>query len=90
MVKGQDKKAISISPKPSLLAPIFADAFYARGNAYNHWGSMRSHRRYSSVIALNPGNTDAYSDRGDTHLKRGAYNEALADFTQALERDARV
>ncbi len=39
------------------------------------------------MIALNPNDALAYANRGATYEKKGAKEQALADFRKALEID---
>ena len=40
---------------------------------------------YSKAIEINPGLTDAYSNRGTAYLVKGKYDQAIYDFTQVID-----
>ncbi len=43
---------------------------------------------FSEAIATRPDFADAYKKRGDAYLKNNQYNEAVADYTQAIQLDS--
>lgn len=71
--------------------PALADAYRARGYAYNLLGQTNeAFADYSQALELDPNNADALYGRADINLQQGNAEQALADYDRAIELNPRA
>jgi tetratricopeptide (TPR) repeat protein len=67
--------------------PDKPEVWHSRGLAYHSLGDQQQAMEdYSRALELNPGFTQALTDRGNLYLDLEQYEQALADFDAALAR----
>ncbi len=82
------KLAIKDFDKALQIEPRFCTARRNKGLAFSFLGLLDSAvSELGAAISCEPQNPLNYAVRGSVNIKRESYNEALNDFTQALERD---
>ena len=71
--------------------PVFADAYYNRGNIYVRIRGLKSENikkaidDYTKAIVLKPDCVDYYDSRGFAYLLDDDYSRAIDDYTKAIE-----
>ncbi|GBU21202.1 hypothetical protein R80B4_01091 [Fibrobacteres bacterium R8-0-B4] len=86
--------AIADYTKAIRLDPNMAEAYSKRGDAYAGCGYVDKSNAvldfaiadYTEAIRLNPDNAMAYYDRGGTYKNKGDFDNAIANYTEAIAR----
>ncbi len=82
----QVKKAMSIYRSLIIKHPQDPNPVYNMGYLYFYMDSVKpAYNHFTILIQTDPMNAKAYYMRGLCNLKRGVWNEAVADFSQALK-----
>ena len=83
--KRDHDKAIADYNEAIRLKPDFAEAYNARGNAYDEKGDHdKAIADYNEAIRLKPGLAEAYYNRGLAYRRKGDLDKAIADYTEAI------
>lgn len=72
--------------QPPLPQTIIIEDFYTRGNEkINKSEQQKVIQTYNRVISKNPGDINAYINRGIAYYRQDQYNQAITNYTQALK-----
>ena len=82
----QIKKAMNLYRSLIIKYPQESDPIYNMGYLYFNMDSTKlAYNHFTMLIQTDPMNAKAYYMRGMCNLKRGIWNEAISDFSQALK-----
>lgn len=80
--------AYSQNPEETI-APVPAESYYNRGNAYTKKGSYDlALLEYNKAIESNPQYAQAFCERGFAYDSKGDLDNAISDYTKAIEIDS--
>ncbi len=88
-MKGEYDLAISDFSKAVEISPRYAEAYKNRGLAYDRKGKYNNEAisDFSKALEISPNYALAYILRGSIYVKKSRYDQAIADFTKALDID---
>lgn len=87
--EGRQRDAITSFDTAIRLNPRSAEAYQARGMAYNETGKHeQALKDYDAALALNPQYAEAYFNRGNVYSDLGQYERARKDYDEAVRIDA--
>jgi len=79
---GKDRPAVQILTQAIALDPKAADAYSARGSAYDRLGAyVLALADFEQAVKLAPTSASAYYNRGEAYGQLGQFDAALADET---------
>ncbi|BCX09155.1 MAG: hypothetical protein KatS3mg066_3014 [Fischerella sp.] len=71
--------------KPPVPVAIATEDFYTRVKEKTNKGNQQKViQNYNRVISKNPGNINAYINRGIAYYRQGKYDQAITNYTQAI------
>ncbi|NDV79051.1 tetratricopeptide repeat protein [Dysgonomonas sp. 511] len=87
---GDDEKALPFYNKALSLNPAYPDAYYKRGLIYQAKDELeKALADYSMAIKYKLSYpVELYNNRGDIYISRGAYDEAVQSYMEAIKLDS--
>ncbi len=80
------EKSIAHYTKAIELKSGFSEAYYNRGNTYQHKGNYdNAIKDYNTAIKLKNDYAEAYYKRGNAYIRKGDFDHAIQDYNTAIQ-----